>query len=90
MPFVTSVRLEHTVKSVINQPNQTPAALAAAIARQTFFIGCDWKKCEEYTDRYARLPLNQTQQDKILAQLLAFSLTNNYKPPETDETTSFY
>jgi hypothetical protein len=79
-PFVTSVRLDHIVETDIARSSHQLSALAAHLARYSFFIGADLNKCREYLGRY--LPLvSQDAHAEILNHLLAFSITDAYRAP---------
>jgi len=79
-PFVTSVRLDHIVETDIVRSYHQVSALAAHLARYSFFVGADFKLCRDYLDKYLPLPSGDAQ-SQILNHLLAFSLTDDYKAP---------
>jgi GR25 family glycosyltransferase involved in LPS biosynthesis len=79
-PFVTSVRLDHIVETDIDRSYHEMSALATHLARYSFFIGADFNKCQEYLDKFMPLPAVSDQHTKILNHLLAFSLTDRYRP----------
>ena len=79
-PFVTSVRLDHIIETDIARNYHQVSALAAHLARYSFFIGADFAKCQEYLEKYMPLPQGD-KHAQILDHLLAFSLTDNYKAP---------
>jgi GR25 family glycosyltransferase involved in LPS biosynthesis len=82
-PFVTSVRVERTYDSTVRKvPDVTMRFTAANIARYSFFIGCDWNKCREMTDRLLPLPPLDDLHTGILADILAFSLIDNAPRPD--------
>jgi hypothetical protein len=79
-PFVTSVRLDHIVETDIDRSYHQMSALAAHLARYSFFIGADLDKCREYLDKYLPIAAQTDKHTEILKHLLAFSLTDAYRP----------
>ena len=79
-PFVTSVRLDHIVATDISRDYHQMSALAAHLARYSFFVGADMNLCRNYAGKYLPLPQPDAQ-GQILNHLLAFSLTDSYKAP---------
>lgn len=78
-PFVTSVRLEHHVfDTTIRGQDILLSELAGNIARQAFFIECDWNKCREYLAKYLPLPPGDAQL-QILTHILGFSLDEKFR-----------
>ena len=78
-PFATSVRLDHIVETDINRDYHQMSALAVHLARYSFFVGADMRKCQEYLDKFMPLPPQTDRHAQILSHLLAFSLTGNYR-----------
>ena len=79
-PFVTSVRLDHIVETDIVRPYHGMSALAVHLARYSFFVDADFAHCREYLDKFLPLSSNNDSHTAILAHLLAFSLTDRYRP----------
>ncbi len=77
-PFATSVKLEHTLSTTIDSRYDQLSVLAATIARQSFFIDCDWGECLEYAKKKLPLPHNDIHL-QVLMHILGFSLTGRYE-----------
>jgi GR25 family glycosyltransferase involved in LPS biosynthesis len=79
-PFITSIRLDRILSTNMAARQDTLSALAASIARYSFFIDANMAECQKMIDQY--LPLAaQNQRSAVLNQLLAFSLTDAYTAP---------
>jgi len=63
----------------IVRPYHELSALAAHLARYSFFIGADFDKCLEYLDKSMPLPPLDDKHTRILTHLLGFSLTDGYR-----------
>jgi hypothetical protein len=75
MPFATSVRLEHSLDSSIKEdPSSKLSAMAMDIARQSFFVDCDWSKCTTFADTYLPAPEAPSPLTQMLGRLLNFSV----------------
>jgi len=72
-PFITATRIEHSLQTDIGaQRDDVMEPLASDLARQSFFIGCDWRKCEDYVQKFFPiLPPGQDEHGRMLAHLLA-------------------
>jgi GR25 family glycosyltransferase involved in LPS biosynthesis len=79
-PFVTSVRLDHIIATDIERNYHKASALAAHLGRYSFFIGADFDKAREDLNTYLPLPPANDPTAQVLSHVLAFSLTDNYRP----------
>lgn len=74
-PFITSMRVEHTIDSTIRKkPDSNRKFTAANIGRYSFFIGCDWNECERLMQAHIAKPNTNDKHTELLGKLLAFSL----------------
>lgn len=77
-PFITSVRVEHTLDSTVRiKPDVTRKFTATNIGRYSFFIDCDWQTCQRLMDTYIPPPPADDRHAQLLSRLLAFSLTTS-------------
>jgi hypothetical protein len=82
-PFITSVRIEHIMHSTVRGvPDVTMKFTAANIARQSFFVDCDFAACEKFLEKLP-MPPESDRHAQILAKVLEFSLVN----PKPDAAT---
>jgi autotransporter strand-loop-strand O-heptosyltransferase len=77
-PFVTSVRLEHVLETTIGERYEMLPVLAWVIARQSFFVGCDWARCRETIAKFLPLPQDDAHW-QILTSVLGFAVTDQYR-----------
>jgi hypothetical protein len=83
-PFLTSVRPEHTLTSMVRKTQDVTRRFTAAnIARYSFFIDCDWQKCEAYLNDHLRLPSPQDKLAHVLTHILGFSLIDPASKPSS-------
>ena len=75
-PFVTSIRVEHTLDSTIRiRPDTSRKFTAANIGRYSFYVDCDWNECQRLMDAHIKMPAEDDRHTQLLARLLAYSLT---------------
>jgi GR25 family glycosyltransferase involved in LPS biosynthesis len=73
-PFITSVRVERIMNSLVRKvPDTTLKFTAAAIGRYSFFIDCDWDLCEKLLAQLPK-PLAGDRHAALLSRVLDFSL----------------
>jgi len=78
-PFVTSVRLEASVFGTTIDPSPKHySQIAGTLARQAFFLDCDWNKCREFIHRYLTMPLEDDQL-QLLTHILGFTLDERFR-----------
>lgn len=78
-PFATSVRLERTIDTTVIGRRQNAATVAAAwLGRHSFFVDSDIKALQAHAERLLQLPTNDAHHE-LLARVLAFSLTNQFR-----------
>jgi len=76
-PFITSVRVDRVMDSTVRKVRDvTYRFTAAAIARYSFFIGCDWAECKKMVESLPA-PDRDDRHADILARVLEFSLVDN-------------
>jgi GR25 family glycosyltransferase involved in LPS biosynthesis len=73
VPFVTSVRLDRTLTSSVDADENKLLVLAGNVARQAFFVGCDWGSLDQVAKTYFPLAAPDAQTD-ILRRVLSSSL----------------
>jgi GR25 family glycosyltransferase involved in LPS biosynthesis len=78
-PFVTSIKLDRVARSTIpDRYANMLTPLAFAIARQMFFVDCDFEECWKYTRR-----LLQTRQfddrSRLIAEILEFCRSDTFE-----------
>lgn len=78
-PFITSIHIDNALETSIDASERSTTSLAEFIARQSFFIGCNWERCTRYIQEF--LPLPPVELDKhrlllkhVLAHVAAESL----------------
>jgi hypothetical protein len=76
-PFVTSVRLERTLATTMEGRHDALSVLAANIARQSFFVACDWQRCLDHARRFLALP-PQDAHRRLLLDILAFAISDRF------------
>ena len=75
-PFITSVRLEHVLGTMIEDRYSQLPVLANSVARQTFFIDRDLEVCRRTIKDY--LPLPDDPHLHLLTDVLRFSFTDKF------------
>jgi hypothetical protein len=77
-PFITAMQINASLASDINSDTSI-SFLAEMLARQAFFIGCDWNECLMQLQKHLPLPPPQDDPHKrILAHLLAFNAADGF------------
>jgi GR25 family glycosyltransferase involved in LPS biosynthesis len=75
-PFVTSVRVEHTISSTVRKnPDASRRFTAANLARYSFFVDCDYAECERLLKTHIPSPAADDHHTQLLSSLLGFALT---------------
>ena len=77
-PFVTSTRIEHLMGTTIEGRYDMLSPLAAAIARHSFFVECDWQKCRDWVAEFLGAPTEDPHAD-VLASVFRFALTPRFQ-----------
>lgn len=79
-PFVTSVRLAHTINPTIGGRRQHDlTAVAAWLGRQSFFVDCDIRALQAQAEQMLPIPVDDPRHN-VLARVLAFTLTDKFQP----------
>jgi hypothetical protein len=77
-PFVTSIRIDHLLTSTISEKSTYDLSLLAySLLRHSFFIECDWDKCNELFIahfKHNKQDIHQT----LLENLMHFFLSNQF------------
>jgi GR25 family glycosyltransferase involved in LPS biosynthesis len=77
-PFITSIRLDHLVTSTMSERSgYHPSLLAFSLLRHSFFVECDWAKCNQLIVNHL-IPNKQDLQESLLASLFSFVLSSRY------------
>lgn len=77
-PFVTSVRLERVLRTTMPGRHESLSVLAANLARQSFFVECDWARCAEYLRRLQERSEPDPHR-RLLAGVLEFSMSSHFR-----------
>ena len=78
-PFITSIRLDHIFNSTISDRYECRlSVLAMLLMRHSFFIECDWAKCNQLiVDLFT--PIKQDMHQTLLSYVFNFVLSDRYK-----------
>ncbi len=77
-PFITSIRLEHMFDSTIHEPHEgNLSGLAMMLLRHSFFIECDWAKCNQLAVHYLTLS-KQDMHQALLSRVFDFFLSDRF------------
>jgi GR25 family glycosyltransferase involved in LPS biosynthesis len=78
-PFITSIRLDHLVTSTISERSEHDLSLLAlSLIRHSFFIECDWAKCNQLiVDHF--IPNKQDMHQTLLSFVFNFVLSDRFK-----------
>jgi hypothetical protein len=80
-PFITSIRLENMFDSTIRDPNKGDlSGLAMMLLRHSFFVECDWAKCNELAVHYLT-PDKQDMHETLLSHVFDFFLSDRFTLP---------
>jgi GR25 family glycosyltransferase involved in LPS biosynthesis len=78
-PFITSIRLDHLVTTTMGERSEHDLSLLAfSLIRHSFFIDCDWAKCNQLLVDYfipKKLDMHQT----LLSCVYNFVLSDQFK-----------
>jgi GR25 family glycosyltransferase involved in LPS biosynthesis len=78
-PFITSIRLEHATNTTISERYEDDVSvLAMLLMRHSFFIECDWPKCNKLILDYFT-PLKQDMHQTLLSHVFGFVLSDRFK-----------
>lgn len=78
-PFITSIQLDHLVtSSIFDRSEMNLSLLAFSLLRYSFFIECDWAKCNQLiVDHFT--PIKQDMHQTLLSNLFSFVLSGRYQ-----------
>jgi GR25 family glycosyltransferase involved in LPS biosynthesis len=78
-PFITSIRLDHLVTTTVSERSEHDLSLLAlSLLRHSFFIECDWAKCNQLIVNHF-IPNKQDIHQSLLAYLFNFFLSGRFK-----------
>jgi GR25 family glycosyltransferase involved in LPS biosynthesis len=78
-PFITSIRLEHTINTTISERYESNlSVLASQLMRHSFFIECDLAKCNQLAVDYLA-PIKQDMHHALLTRVFDFALSGRFK-----------
>jgi GR25 family glycosyltransferase involved in LPS biosynthesis len=78
-PFITSIRLDHLITSTISErPEYYLSLVALSLLRHSFFVECDWDKCNQLIVDYFS-PVKQDMHQNLLSKVCDFVLSERYK-----------
>ena len=75
-PFITSLRLEHSIETTLAERYDQLSILARDIARVSFFVDRDLNLIRDYLNKY--VPLADDPHLQILMHILGFSFTDKF------------
>jgi GR25 family glycosyltransferase involved in LPS biosynthesis len=79
-PFITSIRLEHLVTSTMSDRSEyNLSLLAISLIRHSFFVECDWAKCNKLIVDHFK-PDKQDMHQNLLSCVFNFVLSDRYQP----------
>lgn len=78
-PFVTSIQIDHLISSTTSERSEYYLSLLAfSLLRHSFFIGCDWAKCNKLiADHFS--PIKPDMHQILLSRLCDFFVSERYK-----------
>ena len=77
-PFITSIRLDHLVTSTISERSELNLSnLAFSLIRHSFFVECDWAKCNQLIVDYFT-PIKQDIHQTLLSRIFDFVLSDRF------------
>jgi GR25 family glycosyltransferase involved in LPS biosynthesis len=78
-PFITSIRLDHIFKTTISDRYECNlSVLAMLLMRHSFFIECDWAKCNQViVDHFT--PVKEDMHQTLLSCVFNFVLSDRFK-----------
>jgi GR25 family glycosyltransferase involved in LPS biosynthesis len=77
-PFVTSIKLEHTLDTTMpDRHADNRSVLVTNIVRQSFYVDCDWQRCSALLDQICQ-GLMPGQQETLISQALCYKLFGDF------------
>jgi GR25 family glycosyltransferase involved in LPS biosynthesis len=78
-PFITSISLDHLLTSTVSERHEHDLTLLAfSLLRHSFFVECDWIKCNQFIEDYF-MPIKQDMHQTLLACMCNFVLSDRFK-----------
>ena len=79
LPFITSIRLDHIFDTTISDRYECNlSVLASQLMRHSFFVECDWAKCNQLIVDHL-IPKKHDMQQTLLAHVFNFVLSDRFK-----------
>lgn len=79
-PFITSIQLDHIFKTTIpNRYECNLSVLALLLLRHSFFIDCDWAKCNRLINDYFSPSVKEDLHHTVLSRVFDFVLSDRFR-----------